>query len=443
MSHGYVTRVHELTESVVARLLDSVEAARDEIVRRLQQLVRIPSETRPPSGDELAAQRYVEHWFRELGWDVDVFEPWDVPGIKDHPGWWPGLDYEDRPNVVARCPGTGGGKSLILNGHIDVVPAGPRELWSVDPYGGEIRNGHLFGRGAADMKAGIVAMTVALICVQRSGIRLKGDVTVESVVNEELGGFNGTLACCVAGYEADAAIVTEPTGGDVVVATKGGQAYRVKITGEAVHHGMWWRGQSALDKALILKDGLRDWEQLRTQQFEQGPHEYSESPLPYLADTVWYLRAGTPDLMATPADAEFEFWVELMPDEDREEVLHRFEAHLRGFANHEPYLKMNPPSIDRMRMRPFTGTQVDSDHEIIRSLIDSGGKVTGRKPERIMGNAANDAMIFNLYSSTPAVVYGAGSTLTAHAPDEQILIEDVIAMTKCLALTISDFCGVK
>ena len=110
-----------------------VAAHGDEVVALVQQLVRIPSETHPPGGDEGDAQAFVAKQMTELGLDVDVFEPWSIPGIEDHPGWWPGLDYDGRPNVVGTYRGEGRGRSLILNGHVDVVPAGPAEEWTSPP----------------------------------------------------------------------------------------------------------------------------------------------------------------------------------------------------------------------------------------------------------------------------------------------------------------------
>ena len=168
---------------------------------------------------------------RDIGLEVDVFEPWSVPGVLDHPGWWPGLEYVDRPNVVGTWRGSGGGRSLILNGHSDVVPAGPRDLWTYEPYGGVIADDRIYGRGASDQKGGIAAMIMAVQVLSDLGVTPRGDVIVESVVNEELGGYNGTLACCVKGYLADAAIVTEPTQLEIVAATKGGQTYKATVPG--------------------------------------------------------------------------------------------------------------------------------------------------------------------------------------------------------------------
>jgi acetylornithine deacetylase len=425
-----------------ARVLDTVDRREPEIVELLRRLVRVPSETHPPGGDEKEAQLVVKELFGELDLEVDLFEPSSVNGIEEHPGWWPGLDYRDRPNVVGVYPGTGGGRALILNGHIDVVAPGPREDWSVDPYGGAMRDGRIYGRGAVDMKGGIAAMAMALSCVLEAGFEPLGRVMLESVVNEELGGFNGTLACCVKGYEGDAAIVTEPTGMNIVAATKGGQTYRATLSGVPVHHGWWWKGVSALDMAVSLKAALVRWEEVRASEPSPSPLHADEArfPRPALADTVWYLRAGDPAVMSTPGEAELAFWVDVLPNEDREDVLARFEEHMAGWARNDPLLRDRPPRLERAMMRPFAGASIPLDHPIIDSLAEGHQRATGRDAQVTAGPAANDAMTFNLFSSTPAVVYGPGTTLTAHSPDEHIEIAELIAGTKALALAIMAFC---
>lgn len=421
----------------------TVDERREDLLGLLVDLIRIPSETHPPGGDEGPAQEYVAKRLRGMGLDVDVFEPWSVPEIEDHPGWWPGLEYGGRPNVVARFKGAGGGRSLILNGHIDVVPAGPRELWTQDPYGGAVVDGKLFGRGAADQKAGIACMIMALECVLEAGLQPRGDVIVESAVNEELGGYNGTLACCVKGYQADAAIVTEPTDLAIAPSSKGGQTYKVTVTGRSSHHAWWWEGVSALDKALLVKSALGRWEELRTEELKDTPlfGDRAHYPTPALADTIWFLRAGDPEIMATPNAAELAFWVDVLPGENREETLRRFEDFVSREVSSDPYLKEHPPVLERALMRPFTGVSVNLDHPVIGSLSRVHQEVIGRTARVVGMGGASDAMIFNLYSQTPAVVFGPGSIRTAHSPDEFVEVADVIAATKILALTILDFCG--
>jgi acetylornithine deacetylase len=383
---------------------------------------------------------------RRLGLQVDVFEPWVVPGIEGHPGWWPGFDYTDRPNVVGRWSGTGGGRSLILNGHIDVVPAGDRSAWTHDPYGAELVEGRIYGRGAADQKLGIAAMLMAIECLQAAGLRPRGDVTIESVVNEELGGYNGTVGCLARGYHADAAVITEPSDFQVASAAKGGQTYRLRVPGLAAHHATWERGVSALDNAIFLKEALVSWEALRAEETRDDPWFGGSArdlhPRAVHADTVWYLRAGDPDIMANPSEAEMVFWIDHLPGEDRERMLGRFESHIMARAADHPWLREHPPTLERALMRPFTGIAVPEDAPIVLTLRRAAEAATGRRSRVVGLEGATDAMIFQMYSDIPAVVFGGGSLASAHAPDEYVEADDVVRSTLALALAILDFCGV-
>jgi acetylornithine deacetylase len=420
-----------------------VESRREDIVQLLTDLVRFPSETHPPGGDEGPVQEYMASRLSELGLDVDVFEPWSVAGIEEHPGWWPGLEYDNRPNVVGTYRSRGNGRSLILNGHIDVVPAGSRELWTRDPYGAIVEDGKLYGRGSADTKSGITAMVMALRCLLDAGLEPQGDVIVQSVVNEELGGYNGTLACVAKGYTADAAIVTEPTELNLAVASKGGQTYQATVPGRAAHHAWWWEGASALDHAMVVKEALRRWEALRADEMRNAPlfSDRTAYPTgPALADTVWYLRAGDPEIMANPSSAEMAFWVDVLPGEDREATLRRFEQFVREETAHNAFLRDNPPILERALMRPFTGVEVDPRHPVVAAVSDSYRTVTGGEPRAVGMAGASDSMIFSLYSDTPALVFGPGSLHTAHAPNEFVDIHEVIDACKIFALTILQFC---
>jgi acetylornithine deacetylase len=437
-------------------IIDAVDARREPILAFFRELVRTPSETHPPGGDEGPAQAIVARRLREIGLDVDIFEPTDVPDVERHPGWWPGQDYAGRPNVVgawrAPAPSDGSktaGRSLILNGHIDVVPAGDRQLWSHEPYGAEEVGGRIYGRGTADQKIGIAAMIEAVAVLRELGLRPAGDVIVESVVNEELGGYNGTVATLARGYVADAAIVTEPTGFAVAGAQKGGQVYRMLVPGQAYHHAVWERGSSALDNAIMLKAAIAEWERIRQDEtrddFYYGDRARDRHPRAVHADTVWYLRAGEPDIMANPMEAELRFWVDHLPGEDREGMLQRFEAHVGAAAAAHPFLRDHPPTLERAVMRPFTGVSIPPEHEIVAALRTATGAVLGTSESdvSVVGlEAATDAMIFNLYSEVPAVIFCGGDLGVAHAPDEWVAADDVVRSTAILAVAILEFCGV-
>jgi acetylornithine deacetylase len=435
-----------LTDSPETRAATAaVDELASDIVELTRALVRIPTETCPPHGNEGPGQRYLDAYLREqLSWETDVFLPTDVRGIEQHPGWWPGLDYTDRPNVVALRKGTGGGRSVILNGHIDVVAAGNPALWRHEPYSGVIEDGRIYGRGSVDMKGGIASMIMAVHAIERAGIRLRGDVIVESVVNEELGGYNGTLGCIARGYEADAAVVTEGTLCRIMPAHKGGVGLRLRVPGLGAHANLWWRGVSALDKALVLKRTLAGLQAERAVQLRSNPYfsDSKEFPVPALVDTVWSLSAGHPDVMSPPQEAVLDFWLDALPGESLEDVIEELSRRLEAAADADPFLAEHRPVLERhTAMRSFHPTAVPLDHPFIAALEDGCRVVDGLEPRVIGLSSVCDAMMFNLYSSTPAVVFGPGDLAVAHGPDEYIEIDQLIRAAKILALTIVDWCG--
>jgi acetylornithine deacetylase len=425
---------------ISTRITERIPRLADSIVEFARDLVRVPSETHPPGGDEGPVQDLIASRLNDLGLAVDTFEPWAVDGVEQHEGWWPGLDYTGRPNVVATW-GSGSGPTLILNGHADVVAAGPPERWTGDPYGGELRDEAIWGRGSVDMKGGIAAMIMAVRVLQECGYEPPGTVILESVVNEELGGYNGTLACCVKGYEGDGAIVLEPTLLGIAPASKGGQVYRATVPGESVHSSLWWQGTSALDKALLVKDALGSWEEARAEECAEAPFfgRGGGYPRPAFADTVWSLRAGDPEVMAPPEFAEMDFWVDLLPGESREEVLTRFEQFVRSHLAEDPFLSQHPVLLSRTTMRQFIGNSIDPDEPVVTSLL-SASAAAGVQADLVGFPGACDAMIFNVFSRTPAVIFGPGDLRLAHAPDEHLSVDELLKATEIVALAIVDFC---
>ena len=198
------------------RIAVAVDALRDDLIAFLQALVRVPS----PTGEERPVQELVAARMRADGLEVDVWEP-DVAALAPYAEHvTAGASYAGRPNVVGTMPGTGDGRSLILNAHIDTVEAGEAAHWTRAPFGGEVAGGLLYGRGACDMKAGLTTHLVALAALRAAGFAPRGDVVVQSTISEEDGGA-GALAAVLRGYRADGAIITEPTRLAVLPAQRG------------------------------------------------------------------------------------------------------------------------------------------------------------------------------------------------------------------------------
>ena len=193
-----------MSASVRQKLLQKIDENREKSITFLQQMIAIPSVT----GDEAKIQKFLADYMANIGLDVDMWETdWDE--LKKHPGYRPvDRGYEGRPNIVATLKGSGGGRSLLLNGHTDVIPVGGGEGWSDNPWSAKIKNGRIYGRGSADMKSGVASHIMAVECLKAAGLKPKGDVYINVVIDEEVSG-HGTLDTVIRGYKADAGISGE------------------------------------------------------------------------------------------------------------------------------------------------------------------------------------------------------------------------------------------
>ncbi len=211
------------------------------------KLLRKLIQERSIQGRESSAQAVVIEACRELGLEIDIWEP-DIKEMSAHVNFVSTRDtFEDSPNVVAIWRGTGGGRSIILNGHIDVVPEGDILQWDCDPYEGKVQDGKVYGRGSTDMKGGNVSLLLAINALKSIGVKLKGDVIFQSVIEEESGGA-GTLAAILRGYSADAVLIPEPTNMKIFPKQQGSMWFRVKVKGKSAHGGTRYEGVSALRK---------------------------------------------------------------------------------------------------------------------------------------------------------------------------------------------------
>ena len=216
-----------MTPEIRRRVLQAIDAEGGSAVAFLQGMVSIPSVT----GDEGRIQRFLADHLGKMGLDVDIWDT-DWEQLKKHPGYRPvDRGYEGRPNIVATWKGAGGGRSLLLNGHTDVIPVGNREAWNDDPWSAAIREGRLYGRGAADMKSGVASHVMAVAGLMAAGLRPKGDVYINIVIDEEVSG-HGTLDTVIRGYKADAGISGETSGLAIQPACIGRIWFQIEINGK-------------------------------------------------------------------------------------------------------------------------------------------------------------------------------------------------------------------
>jgi len=403
----------------------AVAAEEQGMVSLLTELVAAPTVL----GSEEPGQAVMRRAFAGLG-----LEPVDVPlepgELERHPAGAPfSWSVDGKTNVVATWGSAGEGRSLILNGHIDVVSPEPRSLWSSDPFVARPDGEWLYGRGAGDMKAGLAAMVGAVAGLQRLGLRPRGSVQLQSVVEEECTG-NGALACVLAGSPADAVIVTEPTRGAIWHAQVGVLWFSVRVLGRAGHAGDG--GLDAIESSYAVIRALRGLEAaLNTAK----PPLYADYPHPIHLN-VGVIRGG--DWPSTVAgECVTSFRLACFPGEPVALLRERVEATVAGVAADLPFDV--EVLYDGFQCE---GYELSADAPLIGALGDAVERLSGARPPLFASTATTDARTFALYAGTPAVCFGPTAE-GEHGVDERVHLPSVIETAQAIALFIADWCGLE
>lgn len=419
--------------------LAQVDALGPYLLATAQELVRIPSVNHPPTGDEYACQMVVARHLREIGLEPEVYYLDTVPGLREHPSFWHGRDYSNRPNVVARRRGSGGGRSLVLSGHIDTVPLGVAP-WTRDPFGAEVHDGKLYGLGSYDMKGGVVLILGVMRALQELGIILKGDLIGESIVDEEFGGVNGTLAGRVRGDNGDAMIITEPTGLDIWNVGRGGRVARITLSGaEGIIFSEGEPGHAVRQLAHFLKwvDIFRQRRRERVPGWQPGP----EDPIPVWVTKVSGGGWGDNVPITVPSEIKVELYWQLMPGEEQEQVEGEFVSWLDEMVADKPNdFTSRPTFAFPIRFMPAGETPAESP--IVQALSAAAREVTGAPPRVHPGPGPSDLFVVQRDFHTPAIHYGTHGG-GAHSADEHLIVEDLVTGTQTLTLLTLAWCGVE
>lgn len=408
------------------------------ILQLVSELVKIDTVNQVVAGTERELQHYVGHVLRDkLRMEVDLFCPEDVPGFHEHPAYFPGRNYADRPNVVGVLRGRGGGRSLLFSSHADTAPMASG--WPHDPWEPVIKGERLYGLGSFDMKGGLAASIMAVRCLQELGIPLRGDVLIESVVDEEFGGANGTLACRLRGYHADAAIIPEPTNMAICPASRGGALWRVTFQGNA---GMSFSGEvidNPVYSAGTFIHFLKTFENERNASAGPSPWYDRNQTLPVIITRV---EAG--DMKAAlcdsgPAECHIDIWVECYPGVTEEGLRSELLAAYHRYCRRTGVDCRDDLQFKKM-IRFLPGSEVAADFPLISLLTEEVNLVTGQAAVVRGAPFACDAFMFNLYSATPALILGpAGGN--AHAAEEFLDIPRLFELVEVYARTLLRWCG--
>lgn len=393
---------------------------------RLVDLVRIPSVT----GDEEAAIRRVADWLSAAGAEVDYWYDGIAKLVAD-PNY-PGHEIERAwvPVVAGMIRGTRPGPTIVLTGHVDVVPPGDYSQWIRDPFAGYIEGDKLYGRGAADMKSGVVAALEAFETFARGPRDFHGRVVFVAVPAEEDSGL-GTLAAIRRGWTADAAIISEPTCRDgcpeLIIATAGAMSCALEIQGLSAHASKRLMGENALDHYLAVHKVLREGERLLNDG-ERHPLMQSLT-LPY-ATSVGTISGGTWSSSVMDRLA-IELRIGVALDETTAQAKARFEHTLREGLAGDPWLRAHPPVV-RWRAAGFGSAQTRADHPLVDALCDAGDKVFGARSTITAAPYGCDMSAWVRVGGVPTVVYGPGDIEQAHAPNEWVSLETTEQVSRVL-----------
>lgn len=388
-------------------------------IRHLSDLVGIDTHVLGhgrEGGLELKGQLYLETLFEKMGANDLRRDPLNeaviLEGLERYNEGNPGHRYENRYNLYATFKGNGG-KSLLLNGHMDTMPAGDEALWTTPPHTPTLKDGRLYGLGSCDMKGGLMAAVMAVKLLQDAGIELPGDVTIASVVDEE-GGGNGSITAAMNGVSADAVVVCEPTGDELVAAHMGFVFFKVDVVGKAVHSGAKCLGVSAIEKAiqliLALSELERSWQQ-----------RYRHRLLPPPSLNVGTISGGTAGSTVASA-CSFEVCVHYLPGSmSHGQVVKEFNDVLEKASDNDMWLAEHRPVV--AVYQAGGGFEMELGHPFVKAFHEAYGESLER-PLRTAGSPAGcDSRIWRNIAGCPTLQFGPGQLAQCHAVDEYLCMD--------------------
>ena len=410
----------------------------------LMETISIDTVNRMTDGNENNGQRLIEKIFKNMGLKIDRFSPDDVIRIKKNPNYLQGRDYSNRDNIVGLI-GNGNKKTIIFSSHIDTVPTEELEWKMTEPLSPKRINKRIYGMGAWDMKGGLLCSIFALKTILDLGINIEGKVILESVVDEEFGGANGTLACIEKGYEGDFAIIPEPSSMKICPVGISQNIFDIVIKvsksgGLGVDDGL----EDPIFLAGKIISALSDYEDhLNSLKGGYSLYKDYKKPISFACNAI---RAGNMNINAlpeVPSSCVFRVVVRNYNDKYDEES---FNQMMFDFLNKYKDIKRNIDNsnitfIKRYRFFPGTKHRFDggNNKKHLDQLIKLSQFVLNKKVKVAGSQFASDMFLFSNYSKTPAIIFGPGGG-NEHSADEYVNMEDIVDLSKIFALLIYKHC---
>ncbi|HEY6245154.1 MAG TPA: M20/M25/M40 family metallo-hydrolase [Pyrinomonadaceae bacterium] len=411
-----------------------------ELIDLLQTLVRTNSTAIPPDGCETDAQEVLLSFLNGHGIDAELYELGFLQN-SSHPYVRHDRNYSGRHNLIARLKGTGTGRSLMLSGHMDTVPPGRNE-WRHSPWSGLIDNGRLYGRGSYDMKGGLVAAFAVPVALKRAGLRLKGDLLCESVVDEEWGGGGGTLAGRLRGDLADGCVIPEPTDQTIFHASRGG--YVVDIEVNAGDPENYFSREEVISPAIPmgrLLGWIESWAARRRQIDKGETYRGFADPAPV---QVLALEANSFDLevpLSVPLMSRVRVYFQFLPHEDVASVIAEIRKSFGSFCERDPFFKTYVPEWKAFFDPPLMGHELPVDHEFARCLASSFQNVTGKTPALTGAEYPCDGFLNQNYFGMPTLIFGPRGA-GAHNANEYVEVASVLQTAEVLLAMALQWCEI-
>lgn len=442
-----------MEQAVDGRMLGELDQLIDErqgeLVALVQSLIRFNTtsvDLEPGSthtrNEEKPLQEFVAGRLAAIGAAVDQFEP-DPASLRDHPMMPPWHHWHDRPITVGTVAGEGGGRSLIINGHIDVVPPGEPERWQSPAFAAELRDGRIYGRGASDMKGGVGAALFALEMLNAAGVRLEGDVIFEAVPDEETCAM-GTVACIERGYRADGGFVPEPTGLDLWVATRGLLHGSIKVPGRSAHAELNqpdWREGGGVNSIREGQAVLAAFDRLSAEWLERPSKVHPLLGVPMVQPTRiegGNFIANVPELTTIwlnatylPGDADAAGYGSI----PRGEII----AAVTEATAASDWLAAHP--VTYSWATDYPPSEIPHDHETVL-LAQAAGRQLGIDVKPLGIDTTYDGALLTVLGGTVTPAIGPGAQIRGHAPDEWVGVNELLDAARMYVRLITGWCGV-
>lgn len=418
-------------------LKEILEKNKEKYIQHLKDIISIDTHDIGhgiKGGLEKKGQDYLIDLFNKMGAEVitDQMKDEDIQKFYElYQEGNLGHDYTDRYNVYATFKGNSSGKSIMFNGHMDVMPADNVEEWTNPPFEAIVRDGKMYGRGTADMKGGLMASVMAVQLLKDAGVELPGDVKITSVCDEE-GGGNGSMQAIMSGQRADGVVVCEGTDNELILAHMGFVFFRVEFEGKPCHSGTKVDGVNAIDKAFKVIQALNEKE-------HSWLLKYKHMLLPSPNLNIGVIHGGSAG-STVPGECYFETCVHYLPNQmSHNQVVEEFKDVVDRVVKSDPWLEEHPPKITIYQAGH--GFEMELDHLFVNSFKNSHVTSLGKEVKVVGSPSGCDSRLWHNIAKMPTVQFGPGALAQAHATDEYVEIQQYLDCILIYANLILEYCN--